>query len=77
MHYIYIILPRMYGFVIYNMKVELSTINQIKSSITRIRVKVMVLNATFNYVSVITWWSDLLMEGTAVPGENLRSVTSN
>jgi hypothetical protein len=30
----------------------------------------MVFNATFNNISVITWWSVLLMEETRVPGEN-------
>jgi hypothetical protein len=28
------------------------------------------LNATFNNISVISWWSVLLMEKTGVPGEN-------
>jgi len=31
----------------------------------------MVLNATFNNISVISWWSVLLVEET---GENYRSV---
>ena len=30
----------------------------------------MVFNATFNNISVISWPSDLLMEGTGGPGEN-------
>ena len=30
----------------------------------------MVFNATFNNISVILWWSVLLMEETVVPGEN-------
>ena len=29
----------------------------------------MVFNATFNNISVISWWSDLLVEETGVPGE--------
>ena len=33
-------------------------------------VKVMVFNATFNNISVISWWSVLLVEDTGVPGEN-------
>jgi prepilin signal peptidase PulO-like enzyme (type II secretory pathway) len=33
-------------------------------------VGVMVFNATFNNISVITWWSVLLVEETGVPGEN-------
>jgi hypothetical protein len=30
----------------------------------------LVLNATFNNISVISWWSVLLVEETGVPGEN-------
>jgi hypothetical protein len=30
----------------------------------------MVLNTIFNNISVISWWSDLLVEETAGPGEN-------
>jgi hypothetical protein len=33
-------------------------------------VMVMVFNATFNNISVIPWWSVLLVEETGVPGEN-------
>ena len=33
---------------------------------------VMVLNATFNNISVISWRSVLLVEETGVPGENNR-----
>jgi len=32
----------------------------------------MVFNATFNNISVISWWSVLLAEKTRVPGENHR-----
>jgi hypothetical protein len=38
----------------------------------------MVFNATFNNISVISWWSVLLVEETRVPGEkttNLSQVT--
>ena len=35
-----------------------------------LRVMVMVFNATFNNISVISWWSILLMGETGVPGEN-------
>jgi hypothetical protein len=31
---------------------------------------VMVINATFNNISVISWWSISLVEETGVPGEN-------
>ena len=35
----------------------------------RIRVRFMVLNATFNNILVISWQPVLLMEETGVPGE--------
>jgi magnesium-transporting ATPase (P-type) len=35
-------------------------------------VRVMVFNATFNNISVITWWSVLFLGETGVPGENHR-----
>jgi hypothetical protein len=35
---------------------------------------VMVFNATFNNISVISWWSVLLVEETRVPQENHRPV---
>ena len=37
----------------------------------------MVLNTTFNNISVISSWSVLLAEETGVPGENHRPVTSH
>ena len=37
----------------------------------------MVLNATFNNFSAISWRSVLLVEETGVPGENHRLVTSH
>jgi hypothetical protein len=36
----------------------------------------MVFNTTFNNISVISWWSVLLVEETGVPGENHLPVTS-
>ena len=38
-------------------------------------VSLMVFNATFNNISVISWQSVLLVEETTVPGENPRPVT--
>jgi hypothetical protein len=32
--------------------------------------KVIVVNASFNNISVISWWSVLLVEETGVPEEN-------
>ena len=37
----------------------------------------MVLNATFNYILVISWWSVLLVEETRVPRENHRPDASH
>jgi hypothetical protein len=37
----------------------------------------MVFNATFNNISVISWWSVLLMEETGVPRENHRPAASH
>ena len=37
----------------------------------------MVLNATFNNISVISWRSVLLVEETGVPGENHRPNASH
>ena len=34
----------------------------------------MVFNATFNKISVILWWSVLLVGETIVPGENHQPV---
>jgi hypothetical protein len=37
----------------------------------------MVLNATFNNISVISWQSLLLVEETGIPGENQQLVASH
>ena len=37
----------------------------------------LVFNATFNNISVISWWSVLMMEETRVLGENHRPVASH
>ena len=37
----------------------------------------MVLNATFNNISAISWWSVFLVEETGVPGENYRHAASH
>ena len=42
-----------------------------------LRVRVMVFNATFNNISVISWQSVLLVEETGVPVENHRPVASH
>ena len=40
------------------------------------RVKITIFNATFSNISVMPWWSALLVEETRVPGENHRPVAS-
>ena len=40
------------------------------------KVRVMVFNATFNHISVLSWQSILLVEETGGPGENHRPVAS-
>ena len=42
-----------------------------------ISVRVMVLNATFNNSSAISWWSVLFVEDTGVPEENYRPAASH
>ena len=42
-----------------------------------VRVRVMVFNATFHNISVMSWRSVLLVEETVVPGENHRPVASH
>jgi hypothetical protein len=37
----------------------------------------MVLDATFNNISVRSWWSVLLVEETGVPGENHKPLSYN
>ena len=43
----------------------------------RVRGRVIVFNVTFNYISVISWRSVLLVEETGVPGENNRPAASH
>jgi hypothetical protein len=54
---------------------RLITLFQIMQTIWRVRV--MVFNSTFNNISVIAWWSVLLVEDTGVPGENHQPVVSH
>ena len=43
----------------------------------RVKVRVMVFNATFNNISDILWWSVLLVEETGVSRENHRPAASH
>ena len=49
----------------------------INTLVHTIRVRFMVLNATFNNISVILWRSVLLVEESGVPGENPRPAASH
>jgi hypothetical protein len=40
-------------------------------------VRVLMLNATFNNISVISWQSVLLVKETGVPGENHQPAASH
>jgi DNA-binding beta-propeller fold protein YncE len=46
-------------------------------TVDRVRIRVIVFNTTYNNISVILWWSVLLVEETRVPGENHRPVASH
>jgi hypothetical protein len=55
--------------------VNKETLGELKSIIGL--VWFMVFNTTFNNISVISWWSVLLVEETEVPGENHLLVASH
>jgi hypothetical protein len=59
-------------FVQWHLYIAVSEYNNIHTG-----VRIMVFNATFNYISVLLWQSVLLVEETGVPGENHRPVTSH
>ena len=59
------------NYIIMKQKVELSLWWR-----AYVRVKIMVLNVTFNNISAISWWSALLVE-TGKPEENHRPVASH
>jgi hypothetical protein len=44
--------------------------NLLHGTTIELKVRVMVFNATFNNISVISWRSVLFVEETGVPGEN-------
>jgi len=48
-----------------------------KSTTLLVLFLLMVFNATFNNISVISWRSVLLVEESGVPGENHRPVASH
>jgi hypothetical protein len=51
---------------------ELESVGFAKPNCSCLFVYMIVFNATFNNISVISWWSVLLMEETGGPGENQR-----
>jgi hypothetical protein len=48
-----------------------------KIILIRVRVRVMVINATVNNISAISWQSVLFVEETGVPGENKRPASNH
>ena len=53
--------------------------NKISRNMTSLLLTVegaMVFNTTFNNISVISWWSDLLVDETGVPAENHQPAAS-
>ena len=54
-----------------------SRIERTNNSRTEGLVWFMVLNATFNNISVISWWSVVLVEETGIPGENNRLIANH
>jgi hypothetical protein len=71
-------------FIYFNAKFEIITCNYFSDASSfvlaeisqmlnyRVRVRVMVLNATFNNISIISWSSVLLVDETGVPRDNHR-----
>ena len=57
-------------------KINLITIAKSSRSLAQYFSLLMVFNATFNNISVISWRLVLLAEETEVPGENHRPVAS-
>ena len=55
----------------------ISNLSKFSGKYFRLRFRFMVLNATFNTISIISWQSVLLVEKTGVPGENHRPVVSH
>jgi hypothetical protein len=50
------------------------SIKQPSSEEPEIEMEFFLFNVTFNNISVISWWSVLLVEETGGPGENHRPV---
>ena len=69
-HYLNSILKRLY-FTLEQLSINISWILSIYL------VCLMMFNATFNNITVISWWSVLLVEETGVPVENHRPVVSH
>ena len=49
----------------------------IKFCVVGLGVRVMVVNATFNNITAIPWWTVLLVEKAGVPRENHQPATSH
>ena len=80
----------MYTYIFGNYKIHLHSLQKRSENITQsslfclfiklvqilIRFRFLVSNATFNYISIISWRSALLVENSGVPGENYRPTVS-
>jgi len=65
--------------MVYGIKIVHSSTEKILLKVVKycVMVIVMVLNATFNSISVISWRLVLLVEETGVPGESHRPAASH
>jgi hypothetical protein len=63
----------------FRMRITTSLIPLIYNNCTLsiVNIMVMVFNPTFDNISVISWWSVLLVEETEIPRENHRPATSH
>jgi hypothetical protein len=69
-YHITVPLKRGFKATFFNWLIQLNRDRFINILILGVRVRDLVFNATFNNISVISWWSVLLVEETRVPGEN-------
>jgi hypothetical protein len=57
-----------------SIKVHINVKMKYKQSVlVGVKVRVMVFNTTCNNISVISWWSVLLVQEIGIPGENHKS----
>jgi hypothetical protein len=66
-----------HNFIHYMIHIFCNTMPSTSTYSWMFRFRFMVLNATFNNISVISWRSVLLVEETGLPGENHRPAASH